>query len=67
MATPFLSDATFWITICAARLQEIAARATSEDAELTASDLFEDPAYRALGPSAAAEAFHDRQTEAPAR
>lgn len=66
MATAFLSDATFWITICAARLSEIGARATFADAEATAADLYEDEAYRPLGPSAAAEAFRGRRDEARA-
>jgi hypothetical protein len=66
MATAFLTDATFWITICAARLHEIGAHADFADAEVTAADLFEDEAYRALGPSTAAEVFRGRHVEAKA-
>lgn len=57
MATAYLTDAAVWITICAARLQEIAARVNADDAENTAADLYDDPEYGDLDPALAAEAW----------
>ena len=55
--TAYLTDAAFWVTVCAAHLLEIGARASGDDADETAADLFEDPDYRSLQPRAAAVAF----------
>lgn len=61
----FLSDESYWVCVCAARLAELAAEAMGPRHEQLAHLLHADPAWRALDPIAAAET-HAGRSQSPA-
>lgn len=58
MTTAYLTDAAFWLSVCAQRLRELdpTGRAGAE-CDGIAAELYQSGAYRSLPPSAAAEAW----------